>query len=144
MSKEVMRQALDALELNTTIEGGYCSCCGHQPCLKTCSVIQAIDALRAALDAPSIKRTLTAQEQSIELDAGMAAQNYCRKLWGAARGHSDWRKFHDAFVAGYIEASTTEPLTDARLDEIMKPLTQNVPYSWREFARAIEKEVRAK
>lgn len=52
MSKEAMRQALDALELNTTIEGGYCSCCGHQPCLKTCSVIQAIDALRAALDAP--------------------------------------------------------------------------------------------
>ena len=52
MSKQVMRQALDALELNTTIEGGYCSCCGHQPCLKTCSVIQAIDALRAALDAP--------------------------------------------------------------------------------------------
>ena len=60
MSKQVMRQALDALELNTTIEGGYCSCCGHQPCLKTCSVIQAIDALRAALDAPEpdIGRTL--------------------------------------------------------------------------------------
>ena len=57
MSKQVMRQALDALELNTTIEGGYCSCCGHQPCLKTCSVIQAIDALRAALDAPYVPLT---------------------------------------------------------------------------------------
>lgn len=31
-----------------------------------------------------------------------------------------------------------EPLTDEQIDAIMQPLTQNTPYSWRKFARAIE------
>lgn len=32
-----------------------------------------------------------------------------------------------------------EPLTDAQIDAIMTPLTRGVPYSWRAFARAIER-----
>lgn len=36
-----------------------------------------------------------------------------------------------------VEPPAREPLTDERIDEIMRPLTIK-PYSWREFARAIE------
>lgn len=57
---------------------------------------------------PAIKDSLTVAELSAELDAGMAAQNYCRGLWGAARGHSDWRKVHDSFVAGYDQGRYDE------------------------------------
>jgi hypothetical protein len=50
------------------------------------------------------QKTFSADEYNTEKDAGFAAQEYCRSLWGAARGHGDWRKFHDAFVAGYKKA----------------------------------------
>lgn len=32
----------------------------------------------------------------------------------------------------------SKPLTDAQIDSIMQPLTQNTAYSWRAFARAVE------
>jgi Fe-S-cluster containining protein len=35
-------------------------------------------------------------------------------------------------------------LTDTQIDEIMRPLTQNQPYSWRVFARAIEAKLKEK
>jgi LmbE family N-acetylglucosaminyl deacetylase len=35
-------------------------------------------------------------------------------------------------------AQPAVPLTDEQIDQIMQPLTQGVPYSWRAFARAIE------
>lgn len=35
-------------------------------------------------------------------------------------------------------APETVPLTDAQIDEVMHPLTVNVEYSWRKFARALE------
>lgn len=57
---------------------------------------------------PTIKQSLTVAEQSTELDAGMAAQHYCRGLWGAARGHSDWRKVHDHFSNGYKQGRHDE------------------------------------
>ncbi len=33
-------------------------------------------------------------------------------------------------------------LTDKQIDDIMRPLTQNQPYSWRLFARAIEAKLK--
>lgn len=57
---------------------------------------------------PTIKQSLTVAEQSAELDAGMAAQHYCRGLWGAARGHSDWRKVHEHFASGYKQGRYDE------------------------------------
>ena len=35
-------------------------------------------------------------------------------------------------------------LTDKQIDDIMRPLTQNQPYSWRLFARAIEAKLKEK
>lgn len=57
---------------------------------------------------PTINKSFTVAEQSTELDAGMAAQDYCRKLWGAARGHSDWRKVREHFASGYKQGRHDE------------------------------------
>ena len=67
-------------------------------------VIERLE-LAAPQQAPYVfKGGMSAEDQSIELDAGFHAQNYCRAKFGAARGHADWRRYHDAFVAGYIDA----------------------------------------
>lgn len=50
---------------------------------------------------PVAKNTFTIEEMQVELDAAHFAQEHCRSLWGASRGHSDWRKTHDGFIAGY-------------------------------------------
>jgi hypothetical protein len=74
------------------------------------AVIEALSGVQALSAAPvAFKGGISTAEQSLELDAGFAAQNYCRAKWGAARGHSDWRSYHDAFVAGYLAASPTPP-----------------------------------
>ena len=67
------------------------------------------------------RKTFEASEFSLELDAGFAAQEYCRYLWGAARGHIDWRKFHDAFVAGYKAAQQPGLAPNAQQAEAQKP-----------------------
>jgi len=49
-------------------------------------------------------------------------------------------QFHQANIAPreWVE------LTDKQIDDIMRPLTQNQPYSWRLFARAIEAKLKEK
>ena len=63
------------------------------------------EAAQQAIEAAVPQKTFTTAEYQLELDGGFAAQEYCRSLWGAARGHGDWRKFHDAFLAGFKAAS---------------------------------------
>ena len=47
---------------------------------------------------------LKAQNKQDGLDAAMMAQDYCRSLWGAARGRPTWREAHNGFIAGYLAA----------------------------------------
>ena len=37
-----------------------------------------------------------------------------------------------------LKPNTQEPLTDEQYDELITQVTQNVPFSWRDFARAVE------
>ena len=68
-----------------------------------------VASVSAGSEPVAFKGGMTTAEQSIELDAGFAAQNYCRAKWGAARGHFEWRRYHDAFVAGYLAAPRPSP-----------------------------------
>ena len=152
MSKNAMRQALDALEMHTTIEGGYCSCCGHQPCLKTCSVIQAIDALRAALDAPEpdIGRTLdqflcngTRIKLNFNRIGNMTSlQNMAHDLQGR------WVALVPAENDCHLKRTEREPMSDARIISLAYDCNA-MPESCTDeslklFAHAIEQEVRGK
>ena len=78
---------------------------------------------------PGAKNTFTIEEIQVELDAAHFAQEHCRSLWGAARGHSDWRKTHDGFIAGYkaknaaLQAEIEAMRKDAeRLDWVQRNL----------------------
>lgn len=63
------------------------------------------------------KGGMTATDQSRELDAGFAAQDYCRSKWGAARGHSEWRRYHDAFVAGYLASPQPHQIAEPAITQ---------------------------
>ena len=110
------------------------------------------EALKAALAAPqpepTIKESFTVAEQSRELDAGMAAQHYCRGLWGAARGHSDWRKVHEHFSNGYKQgvydnemAQGPYPWPDDPLDLELRGLLASKLQCWHRLNQAESTEL---
>lgn len=73
-------------------------------CTRIEAVLGTIKVCEAREKMPEQRRVYVASDFHAALDAAMWAMDYCRSLWGAARGHPEWRKVHDAFVAGVIFA----------------------------------------
>jgi hypothetical protein len=73
-------------------------------CTRIETVLGTIKDWEAREKIPEKRRVYVASDFHAALDAAMWAMDYCRSLWGASRGHPEWRKFHDAFVAGVIFA----------------------------------------
>lgn len=61
---------------------------------------------------------------------------YDGPLYNSNTGES--KNLSKAWVPLYADIKGHPPLTDVEIDAIMTPLTKNVSYSWRKFARAIE------
>lgn len=93
---------------------------------------------------------MTATTPSLREAAQMALEfvEYHSKYWNGTGTHPQEiaNALRAALALPEAELSTGDklapvglkPLTDEQIDEIMNPLTRNVEYSWRKFARAIE------
>jgi len=90
------------------------------------------------------KKNFDVDEFNLELNAGFAAQNYCGSLWGAARGHSNWRKIHEAFVAGYKAAPPQREWVGLTEDEITELFCDYDASQFPKFVRTVEAKLREK
>ena len=158
IDRSVLEQALEALWLTDSEEGTEAS---ERELL-------SIRALRAALEQPQgdpvgclpldgrggynfqqppVVVQPQVEQQTRYLAGGarykvthLAFAGYC--IHGLPREMlGQWVAFVDATDNKHMDSRQPprQPLTDKQIDAIMMPLTKNQPYSWRKFARAIER-----
>jgi hypothetical protein len=128
MSIEAMKQALKFCEEIGDLRGPY-------PFVNETSIVsdsrKVLTALRQAIaEAEMVEKGTkawadTPNDWVDELRGGVEKQDFQCPRCGHCCPEREW-----------------VGLTDKQIDDIMRPLTQNQPYSWRLFARAIEAKLK--